>query len=86
MCEHATSKAGAAALGYLIAMEEKGNDNCPWEVVKDLIDAKMDSATTTDEIMTVMYKWIDKVIEDEHINNGEYVRGILNEAFEPYII
>jgi hypothetical protein len=23
MCEHATSKAGAGALGYLIAMEEK---------------------------------------------------------------
>lgn len=86
MCEHATSKAGAAALGYLMAMEEKENNDCPWEAVKDLIDTSVDSATTTDEIMTVMYKWIDKVIEDEHINNGEYVRGILNEAFEPYII
>ena len=86
MCEHATSKAGAAALGYLIAMEEKENDNCPWEKVRDLIDASVDSAATTDEIMSVVCKWIDKVIEDEHINNGEYVRGILHEAFEPFVI
>ena len=85
MCEHATSKAGAAALGYLIAMEEKENNDCPWEKVRDLIDGSKDSATTTDEIMRVIYQWIDKVIEEENINNGEYVRGILHETFEMYM-
>ena len=86
MCEYATSKAGAAALGYLMAMEEKENENCPWEAVKDLIEHSTDSATAADQIMTIIYHWVDKVIEKENINTGDYVRGILREAFEMYVI
>lgn len=83
MCEHATSKAGAAALGYLIAMEEKeNNDECPWEKVRDLIDDSVDSATTTDQIMKAMYQWLDKTLEKEGYDK---VRTVLYDAFEMYM-
>jgi hypothetical protein len=85
MCEHATSKAGAAALGYLIAMEEKENGDCPWEEVRDLIDASLDSATTTDEVMVVIYQWLDKKLEDEGYDKVNFIRTLLQSWFEMYM-
>lgn len=82
VCEHATSKAGAAALGYLIAMEEKEGGDCPWEKTKALIDDSVDSATTTDEIMTVIYHWLD----DYFIKEGYDIHDELLTAFQTYII
>lgn len=85
MCEHATSKAGAAALGYLMAMEEKENNDCHWEAVKDLIDTSVDSATTTDEVMVVIYQWLDKKLEDEGYDKVNYIRTLLHSWFEMYM-
>ena len=84
MCEHATSKAGAAALGYLMAMEEKESNGCVWEEVKDLIDRNTDTTTTTYEVMEVVYRWLDKMLEDEGYFEDNYIRSRLRSFFEPY--
>ena len=76
MCEHATSKAGAAALGYLMAMEEMEELKSEagfsaydkvLEVVDGLISANgqhfADSAC--DEIFTIIYEWLDKELDAE---------------------
>ena len=50
MCEHATSKSGAAALGYLIAMEEKESRNIYDVVLEQVEDNGEDSCIRTEEI------------------------------------
>ena len=67
MCEHANSKAGAAALGYLIAMEEKNDGK---ETIYDLVleqveNDAVDSMNRTDSIFTAIYKWLDGKLESE---------------------
>jgi hypothetical protein len=71
MCEHATSKAGAAALGYLMAMEEMEelkSEAKPasvydkvLEVVNGLISANGQhfAESACDEIFTTIYEWLD---------------------------
>lgn len=85
MCEHATSKAGAAALGYLMAMEEKESNICVWDEIQDLVGTSVNSTVTTDEIMLVMYKWLDKKFNDEGYAKDSCVRPLLRSWFEEYV-
>lgn len=87
MCEHANSKAGAAALGYLIAMEEKENGKeTIYDLVLEQVEDNADSMNRTDAIFTVIYKWLDKKLEGAGYSNDEgSSRSVLREAFEPYM-
>ena len=88
MCEHATSKAGAAALGYLIAMEEKEKESRNiYDVVREQVESNGEnSCCRTDAIFTAIYKWLDKKFEDESYNEGSSVRNVLLEAFYIYTV
>ena len=74
MCEYATSKAGAAALGYLMAMEEMEELKSEagtsaydkvFDVVNDLITCNGEyfAESACDEIFTIIYEWLDKDLE-----------------------
>jgi hypothetical protein len=87
MCEHANSKAGAAALGYLIAMEEKNDGK---ETIYDLVleqveDDAIDSMNRTDSIFTVIYKWLDKALAEEGYEDDAYLREFIVTKFSPYM-
>ena len=88
MCEHATSKAGAAALGYLIAMEEKEKEgrNIYDVVLEEVENNGKDSMIRADAIFTAIYKWLDKKFEEEDYNKDGGVREILHEAFDIYMV
>jgi hypothetical protein len=97
MCEHATSKAGAAALGYLMAMEEMeglkseaGNSvyDKVLEVVNALItcDGQYFAESACDEIFTVIYEWLDRILAAEGYEKGNYVRGLIALNFKEYIV
>jgi hypothetical protein len=88
MCEHATSKAGAAALGYLIAMEEKEAESRNiYDVVLEQVENNgEDSMIRTEAIFAAIYKWLDKKFEDESYGEGGGVREILHEAFDIYMV
>ena len=88
MCEHATSKAGAAALGYLIAMEEKERESRNiYDVVLEQVENDgEDSCIRTEAIFAAIYKWLDKKFEDESYNEGGGVRNVLLEAFDIYMV
>jgi hypothetical protein len=93
MCEHATSKAGAAALGYLIAMEEKEKEsrNIYDVVLEQVENNREDSCIRTDAIFAAIYKWLDGKLEGEGYpsnDNGMVygVRSVLHEAFDIYMV
>jgi hypothetical protein len=87
MCEHATSKAGAAALGYLIAMEEKEAESRNiYDVVLEQVEDDGDSTCRTDAIFGVIHKWLDKVLAEEgYSTHDDGVRSELHKAFGPYM-
>jgi hypothetical protein len=87
MCEHATSKAGAAALGYLIAMEEKeGESRNIYDVVLEQVEDDGDSMCRTDAIFSVIHKWLDKALAEEgYSTHDDGVRSELHKAFGPYM-
>jgi hypothetical protein len=85
MCEHANSKAGAAALGYLIAMEEKNDGkNTIYDLVLEQVEDDVDSLSRTDAIFTVIYKWLDKALAEEGYEDDAYLREFIATKFEPY--
>lgn len=85
MCEHATSKAGAAALGYLIAMEEKEDKNIYDLVIEQVESNGEDSCIRTEAIFLAMFKWLDKRLDEEgYLENGS-VRMVLLEAFDTWV-
>lgn len=88
MCEHATSKAGAAALGYLIAMEEQeeGKKNIYDLVFEQVESYGEDTCVRTEAIFAAIYKWLDKKFEEESYGEGGGVREILHEAFDIYMV
>ena len=88
MCEHAASKAGAAALGYLIAMEEKEKEsqNIYDVVLEEVENNGKDSMIRADAIFTAIYRWLDKKFEDKSYNEGGGVRNVLLEAFDIYMV
>jgi hypothetical protein len=87
MCEHATSKAGAAALGYLIAMEEKESRNIYDVVLEQVENDGEDSCIRTEAIFAAMYKWLDEKLEGEgYPSHDGGVRSVLLEAFDIYMV
>ena len=89
MCEHATSKAGAAALGYLIAMEEKEKEsrNIYDVVVEQVENNGEDSMIRTEAIFLAIYKWLDGKLEGEgYPDHDGGVRSVLHEAFDIYMV
>jgi hypothetical protein len=87
MCEHANSKAGAAALGYLIAMEEKNDGKKTiYDLVLEQVEDDVDSLSRTDAIFSVIYKWLDGKLESEGCSNDDGSScSVLHEAFAPYM-
>jgi regulator of sigma D len=86
MCEHATSKAGAAALGYLIAMEEKENaPNIYDQVLYEVENDGKDSMARTDAIFTAIYKWLDAILDEEDYDQDDYIRKLLSGRFNQYM-
>ena len=87
MCEHATSKAGAAALGYLIAMEEKESRNIYDVVLEQVENDGEDSCVRTEAIFAAIYKWLDGKLEGEgYPSHDGGVRSVLHEAFDIYMV
>ena len=89
MCEHATSKAGAAALGYLIAMEEKEEENRNiYDIVFEQVENDgEDSCIRTEAIFAAIYKWLDGKLEGEgYPDHDGGVRSVLHEAFDIYMV
>ena len=82
VCEHATSKAGAAALGYLIAMEEKESRNIYDVVLEQVEDNGKDGCIRTEAIFAAMYKWLDKRLDGEGYLVDATTRMALHEAFD----
>lgn len=86
MCEHANSKAGAAALGYLIAMEEKENGKeTIYDLVLEQVEDAADSMNRTDVIFSVIYKWLDKALAKEGYEDDAYLREFIVTMFSPYM-
>jgi hypothetical protein len=88
MCEHATSKAGAAALGYLIAMEEKEEEgrNIYDVVFEQVANDGENCGVRTDAIFTAIYRWLDKKFAEEGFLPDGGVSMALHEAFEMYMV
>ena len=89
MCEHATSKAGAAALGYLIAMEEKEREGRDiYDLVREQVENDgEDSCVRTEAIFAAIYKWLDGKLEGEGYSDEDgSSRSVLHEAFEIYVV
>jgi hypothetical protein len=97
MCEHATSKAGAAALGYLLAMEEMEELKSEagisaydkvFDVVNDLINCNGQyfAESACDEIFTIIYEWLDKKLEDEGFLPEGLARAKITLYFKEYIV
>ena len=89
MCEHATSKAGAAALGYLIAMEEKEKESRNiYDVVLEQVENDgEDSMIRTEAIFLAIYKWLDGKLEGEGCPDHDGgCRSVLHEAFDIYMV
>ena len=87
MCEHATSKAGAAALGYLIAMEEKESRNIYDVVLEQVENNGEDGCVRTEAIFAAIYKWLDGRLEEEGYFDDEGTsRSVLHEAFDIYMV
>lgn len=87
-CEHAKSKSVAAALGYLVAMEDKLEKELSIydKVLDEVEDSDGDALIRTDSIMTEVYCWLDKELEKEGYEEDGEVRGLLLDRFTPYIV
>ena len=99
MCEYATSKAGAAALGYLMAMEEMEELKSEveisvydkvLEVVNGLIacDGQHFAESACDEIFTIIYEWLVAKFAAEHnfVFSSAQVSKKLDSFFKEYIV
>lgn len=91
-CEHAKNKSVAAALGYLVAMEGKKNqDRAIYDKVYEIVeDTEGDPGINTDCIMTEIYYWLDEELEKEGFEKTDshssgQARDCLFEIFEPFI-
>lgn len=90
-CEHAKSKAGAAAIGYLIGKDEARLNKDIWETIFNLVesnaedDAYADSTNTTDAIIQAMYKWLDSSFEEAGFDDDSRTRGTLYNLFAQWL-
>lgn len=92
-CEHAKNKSVAAALGYLVAMDDKlKEDRSIYDKVHEIVeDTEGDPGINTDCIMTEIYYWLDEELEKEGFEKTDshssgQARDCLFEMFEPFII
>jgi hypothetical protein len=83
--EHAQSKAGAAALGYLIGKAEKAEEDLDVydQTLNVIRENRENEWICADQIFTLIYKWLAKELED---NNVYGYQKILRKAFEDFII
>ena len=83
--EHAQSKAGAAALGYLIAKAEKAEEDLDVydQTLNVIRENKENEWLCADQIFTLIYKWLAKELAD---NNLYGYQRILRKTFEDFII
>lgn len=90
MMEHAKTKAGAAALGYLMAKEEitsdayeKYEESMIYEKLTETLESYYscltDRAKAQDEIMTEVYYWLDRQLERL---GYEKERGVIRKQVE----
>jgi PDZ domain-containing secreted protein len=99
MCEHATSKAGAAALGYLMAMEEMEElkseaGNSVYDKVLEVVDGLIAvngqhfAESACDEIFTIIYEWLIAEFDTEHIYvlTSKEFNEKLDFLFKEYIV
>jgi len=97
MCEHATSKAGAAALGYLMAMEEMEElkseaGNSVYDKVLEVVDGLISAngqhfaESACDEIFTIIYEWLDGILAAEGYAKANYIRELIALNFKEYIV
>lgn len=99
MCEHATSKAGAAALGYLMAMEEMEElkseaGNSVYEKVLEVVDGLIAvngqhfAESACDEIFTIIYEWLVAEFAAEHnfVFSSAQVSKKFDSLFKEYIV
>lgn len=88
MLECATSRAGAGALGYLMAKaesEEEEEQDVYDQVLEIIGDCGENPWACTDAIFTIIYEWLDKVYEKDGIAKDFSARELLSESFNPYI-
>jgi predicted membrane GTPase involved in stress response len=87
MCEQAKSKAAAAALGYLIAIDEINEaQQSVWKTVFDLIDnMEHDSDDTTLLIFQAIYKWIEKELNANGYVEPNETCDVMRDMFADYI-
>ena len=85
MLECATSKAGAGALGYLMAKaeEEEEEQNVYDQTLNVIRENKENEWLCADQIFTLIYKWLAKELED---NNLYGYQRILRKTFEDFIV
>ena len=100
VCEYATSKAGAAALGYLMAMEEMEELKSEagisvydkvLEIVDGLISANGQhfAESACDEIFTIIYEWLDEKLEGagfSPLDAEGFARAKIASYFKEYIV
>ena len=87
--ECATSKAGAGALGYLMAKaEEEEEEEEEMDVYDQVLGVITDHGgnpwTCTDAIFTIIYEWLKKTYEDNGFLESQHARKILAESFNLY--
>lgn len=98
MCEYATSKAGAAALGYLMAMEEMEElkseaGNSVYDKVRVVVDSLIDcdgsfhAESACEEIFTVLYEWLIVEFAAEHnfVFTSKQVSNKFDFLFKEYV-
>ena len=82
MLECATSKAGAGALGYLMAKAEEEEPSVYDQTLNVIRENKENEWMCADQIFTLIYKWLAKELED---NNLYGYQRILRKTFEDFI-
>lgn len=88
MCEHAKDKTTAAALGYLIAMEENEREELfnIYDAVEATVGQVGDNLLKADEaasiIFGLIYNWTREAMVKEDMHDAA---GLLDELFDAYL-
>jgi len=84
--EHASSKAAAAAMGFLMAKAGADGGNV-YEDVASIIENNTDAVEAADKVFSLIYQWIDKTLKEdgyppaETDDEGPNTRQLIAEAF-----
>jgi hypothetical protein len=97
---NACSRAGAAALGYLIAKDEleaekEKEEEKELDVYDEAIEVikkychppgNISAHTATDEIFTLIYEWLEDSLAGMGYEYGYHLKSDIKELFKPFII